>query len=102
MTELLKKAFDVAAELSEDEQNKVAEWLLSELATEKQWEKRFLATGKTPAHLAREGSTPSLGRLFYCNACLNRRTLPRPRCTERMSHEPNDGEVQWQFRRVLN
>ena len=39
MTELLKKAFDVAAELSEDEQNKVAEWLLSELATGKQWEK---------------------------------------------------------------
>jgi len=36
---------DVAAELSEDEQNKVAEWLLSELATEKQWEKQFLATG---------------------------------------------------------
>ena len=54
MTELLKKAFDVAAELSEDEQNKVAEWLLNELATEKQWEKQFSETGETLARLARE------------------------------------------------
>jgi len=54
MTELLKRAFDVAAELSEEEQNKVAEWLLNELATEKQWEKQFSATGKTLARLARE------------------------------------------------
>jgi hypothetical protein len=54
MTELLKKAFDVAAELSEDEQNKVAEWLLNELATDRQWEKQFSATGQTLARLARE------------------------------------------------
>ncbi len=54
MTELLKKAFDVAAELSEDEQNEVAEWLLNELATEKQWENQFSETGETLARLARE------------------------------------------------
>ncbi len=54
MTELLKKAFDVAAELSEDEQNEVAEWLLNELATEKQWENQFSETGETLARLDRE------------------------------------------------
>ena len=54
MTELLKKAFDVVSELSEDEQNEVAEWLLNELATEKQWENQFSETGETLARLARE------------------------------------------------
>lgn len=41
MTDLLKKAFDAASQLSEDKQDAVAEWLLSELASEEEWEERF-------------------------------------------------------------
>ncbi|MEB2297458.1 MAG: hypothetical protein HUU44_07035 [Ignavibacteriaceae bacterium] len=41
MTKLLEKAFRKAAELSEDQQNIIAKWLLEELESERKWEKSF-------------------------------------------------------------
>ena len=56
MTDLLKKAFDVASRLPEEEQDAVAEWLLAELASEEGWEERFAGTQDTLSVLAREAS----------------------------------------------
>ena len=56
MTDLLKKAFDAASRLPEDEQNAVAEWLLAELASEDGWEVRFAGTQDALSVLAREAS----------------------------------------------
>ena len=56
MTDLLKKAFDVASRLPEDEQDAVAEWLLAELASEEGWEERFAGTQDALSVLAREAS----------------------------------------------
>ncbi|MCZ7613670.1 MAG: hypothetical protein M5T52_09060 [Ignavibacteriaceae bacterium] len=42
MTKLLEKAFRKAAELSEDQQNIIAKWLLEELESERKWKKVFL------------------------------------------------------------
>ena len=57
MTDLLKKAFDVASLLPENEQDAVAEWLLAELAAEGEWEERH-AEGQDAllVLLAREAS----------------------------------------------
>ena len=54
MTDLLKKAFDAASRLSEDEQDAVAEWLLAELASEEGWRERFAETQDALSVLARE------------------------------------------------
>ena len=54
MTDLLKKAFDAASRLLDDEQDAVAEWLLAELATEREWEERFAGTQDALSVLARE------------------------------------------------
>ena len=54
MTDLLKKAFDVASRLPVDEQDAVAEWLLAELASEQKWEARFADTQGALSLLARE------------------------------------------------
>ena len=56
MTDLLKKAFDIASQLPEDEQDAMAEWLLAELATEEGWEERFAGTQDALSVLAREAS----------------------------------------------
>lgn len=56
MTDLLKKAFDAASRLPEEEQDAVAEWLLAELATEERWEERFAGTQDALSVLAREAS----------------------------------------------
>jgi len=56
MTDLLKKAFDAASQLPEDEQDAVAEWLLAELASEEGWEGRFAGTQDALSALAREAS----------------------------------------------
>jgi hypothetical protein len=56
VTDLLKKAFDAASQLPDDEQDAVAEWLLVELATEKEWEERFAGTQDALSVLAREAS----------------------------------------------
>ena len=54
MTDLLKKAFDAASRLPENEQDAVAEWLLAELRSEGEWEQRFVRTQDALALLARE------------------------------------------------
>ena len=54
MTDLLKKAFDTASRLPEEEQDVVAEWLLAELAAEQEWEERFAGTQDALSILARE------------------------------------------------
>ncbi len=54
MTDLLRRAFDAASRLPEDEQDAVAEWLLAELHSEEEWEGRFASTQGTLSALARE------------------------------------------------
>jgi hypothetical protein len=54
VTDLLRKAFDAASRLPDDEQDAVAEWLLAELAAEQEWEERFAGTQDTLSVLARE------------------------------------------------
>jgi len=56
MTDLLKKAFDTASRLTEEEQDAVAEWLLAELAAEEAWEERLAVTQDALSVLAREAS----------------------------------------------
>ena len=54
MTDMLKKAFDAASQLPDEEQDAVAEWLLAELASEERWEERFAGTQNALSVLARE------------------------------------------------
>lgn len=54
MSDLLRRAFDVASRLPEDEQDAVAEWLLAELASEEGWEGRFTNTQDALSALAHE------------------------------------------------
>jgi hypothetical protein len=54
VTDLLRRAFDAASRLPDDEQDAVAEWLLAELAAEEQWEERFAGTQDALSVLARE------------------------------------------------
>lgn len=54
MTELLRKAFETASKLPEEEQDAVAEWLLAELQSEEEWEGRFARTRDALSALARE------------------------------------------------
>jgi hypothetical protein len=56
VTDLLKKAFDAASRLPDDEQDAVAEWLLSELASDGGWEERFTGAQGALSVLAREAS----------------------------------------------
>jgi hypothetical protein len=56
MTDLLKKAFDAASRLPQEEQDAVAEWLLAELATDEGWEDRFARTQDALSVFAREAS----------------------------------------------
>ena len=56
MTDLLKKAFDAASRLTEEEQEAVAEWLLAELAAEQEWEERLAGTQDALSVLAREAA----------------------------------------------
>jgi hypothetical protein len=56
MTDLLKKAFDAASRLTDEEQDAVAEWLLAELAADEEWEQQFGETQDTLSVLAREVS----------------------------------------------
>lgn len=41
MTKLLEKAFSQASQLSVEEQDALADWLLKELESESRWEKLF-------------------------------------------------------------
>jgi hypothetical protein len=52
----LKVAFEAASQLPENEQDTVAEWLLAELASEEEWERRFTGTQDALSVLALEAS----------------------------------------------
>ncbi len=54
MTKLLKKAFERAAALPEDEQDAIASLVLEELEDESQWRARFAASQDALARLAAE------------------------------------------------
>ena len=67
MTKQLKRAFSEASKLSPEEQNILAEWLLTELSSEKRWSKLFansqdvLATlGQKALDEHRKGKTQEL------------------------------------------
>lgn len=52
MTELLERAFAEASQLSDSEQDALAEWLLDELASEHRWQQAFSRTQDRLATLA--------------------------------------------------
>ena len=54
MTKLLEKAFAEVSKLPKIEQNKIAKWLLEELAAEKRWEKAFSESEDVLSQLADE------------------------------------------------
>ncbi len=54
MTDLLKKAFDAASRLPDDEQDAVSTWLLAELSWEERWVERFTETHNPLSALAHE------------------------------------------------
>ena len=54
MTTLLKKAFNEASRLSQQEQDIIAAWILEELASEQKWEKSFADSQNVLVQLADE------------------------------------------------
>jgi hypothetical protein len=52
MTELLEKAFRLAAQLSAEDQDKIASLLLAELESERRWETLFADSQQALAKLA--------------------------------------------------
>lgn len=54
MTDLLERAFSEASKLSSEEQDKLASWILEELASEQRWESSFNRSGDALAQLANE------------------------------------------------
>ncbi len=54
MTDLFKKAFDAVSRLPDDEQDAMAELLLTELASEEKWEERFAKSQSALSLLAQE------------------------------------------------
>ncbi len=54
MTSMLEKAFILASELTEDEQNALASWVLEELKSEKKWKHVFENSQNELAKLAEQ------------------------------------------------
>ena len=54
MTKLLEKAFKKAQELPEVDQNRVAQWLMSELEGDAKWDASFAASSDVLIKLAAE------------------------------------------------
>ena len=54
VTSLLERAFAQASELSKQEQDLIAAWILAELASERCWTEAFSASQDAVAHLADE------------------------------------------------
>lgn len=54
MTKLLKKAFDEAAQLPEEEQDAIASWLLAEIESEAKWSEAFARSADKLSELAEE------------------------------------------------
>ena len=53
MTELLQKAFDQASRLPPDEQDLLAAWLLTEMASEDEFDRKIAATADKLSDLGR-------------------------------------------------
>ena len=54
MTDLLERAFAEASKLTPEQQDRLARWLLDELADDEAWDRRFAATADRLAELAGE------------------------------------------------
>ena len=54
MTKLLEQAFAEASKLPEQEQDALAEWLLEEMESERQWTESFAESADALARLAEE------------------------------------------------
>jgi hypothetical protein len=54
MTNLLEKAFNEAAKLSRDDQDRLAAWILEELASEERWTRAFADSADALSRLAEE------------------------------------------------
>jgi hypothetical protein len=54
MTHLLKRAFEEASQLDEDQQDAVGQWLLEELASERRWDEAFKSSRDSLTKLADE------------------------------------------------
>jgi hypothetical protein len=54
MTRALQKAFDEAAKLPPEEQDRIGDWLLAELTDERAWEQRFRESPHALGQLADE------------------------------------------------
>ena len=54
MTNLLKKAFDEASKLPEDEQDSLAKLVLEEIVSERRWDEAFANTADRLSELADE------------------------------------------------
>lgn len=57
MTDLLKEAFDKAAQLPPEEQDALAALLLEEMASEKRWEEAFARSQDQLSKMAKEALT---------------------------------------------
>ncbi|MCY4121974.1 MAG: hypothetical protein OXG72_13755 [Acidobacteria bacterium] len=60
MTDLLAKAFERLARLSDQEQDDFARWLLDELESERRWSRAFRASQGQIAEMAREAVADDL------------------------------------------
>ena len=54
MTKLLEQAFEKASELSTEEQNSLAKWLMLELESERRWDEAFARSSDKLENLAAE------------------------------------------------
>ena len=54
MTDLLQRAFERASALPEREQDRFAQFLISEIDNDKEWEASFAASQDELAHMAKE------------------------------------------------
>jgi len=54
MTQTLEQAMAEVAKLPADEQERVGKWLLDELASEREWQKRFAGSQDALSKLAQE------------------------------------------------
>jgi hypothetical protein len=54
MTKVLEKAFNEASKLTENEQDALGEWLISEIQSEREWDRAFACSQDLLARLAKE------------------------------------------------
>ena len=54
MAQALEKALTAVAQLSEEEQSRLGEWILAELAAERAWNERFAESSDLLASMAKD------------------------------------------------